>query len=544
MMLVRLFVAFVVIGITAQYWALSLIIVGCFALVYVLIKLVNPDAFPESPVKAMMRKFLGIAPKPESKSSRTGMATADLTRRRTPYRADENVFTAVDIETTGVDSDIDRIVEIGLVKFTADGTVLDEFATLVNNPGSSDRARQVHGVEDTDLVDAPYTGDVLGEVFAFMNGTVLVAHNFAFENGFLAAAAEHAGLALPDVLGVCTLATSRRQLDGRAYSLTVMYKTATGQFPEHKHTALGDARACRAVLLWLLDEAPEPLHLSDRPPALTSSYVDAAPCQINYRPVDSSKQTVADMLAAFPQSPYPRAGDPGEIEKYRVLLAETVENQHLTFDEAETLARQARRTRLTGSQLSMLYRQAWDTAFPKDKDIPWAELEPVRRREMYRLADALGLVSLASEIRQAIDACAEPAPSEESRYLRTLRIGIAGDDNDVVLLRKRAEEYGAKLAVNITKTVQWLATTTPDAVDAKHNSARKLAISMITPAEASARLEAAIQQATTEAEMRKYEAAVRAAERQTYLEEREAYWRPTWRAIELDHDPEGTLRYN
>lgn len=41
----------------------------------------------------------------------------------------------------------DRIVQVGLVKFTADGTIVDEFAALVNSPGFDADARAVHGAE-------------------------------------------------------------------------------------------------------------------------------------------------------------------------------------------------------------------------------------------------------------------------------------------------------------------------------------------------------------------------------------------------------------
>lgn len=95
---------------------------------------------------------------------------------------------------------------------------------------------------------------------------MLVAHNRDFEESFLIASARRAGIALPATLGLCTLRTSRRQLDGRAFSLVLMYKTATGGRAEHKHTALGDARCIREVILWLLNTSPSPLYLTEPPP--------------------------------------------------------------------------------------------------------------------------------------------------------------------------------------------------------------------------------------------------------------------------------------
>jgi DNA polymerase III epsilon subunit-like protein len=79
-----------------------------------------------------------------------------------------------------LDPSTDRIVKIGLVKFTSDGEVFDEFATLVNSPGSSREVREIHHIDDSDLLRAPALEQVLPEVFGFIAGTVLVAHNLEF----------------------------------------------------------------------------------------------------------------------------------------------------------------------------------------------------------------------------------------------------------------------------------------------------------------------------------------------------------------------------
>ena len=136
-----------------------------------------------------------------------------------------------------------------------------------------------------------------------------------------------------------------------------MYKTATGEFPTNQHTALGDARAIREILLWLLANSPARLHFMHAPPepVATTHTVD---CKISCRPVPLTNSSVADLLASFPQSNRTRAGDRVEVEKYLALLAECVEDGRLTFDEAQSLTLQARRTRFTGTQLREIHRQA------------------------------------------------------------------------------------------------------------------------------------------------------------------------------------------
>lgn len=461
-----------------------------------------------------------------------GIPCTRLTSSITPYPAARATFTVIDLETTGLNPETDRIVEIGLVKFSADGRTIDEFATLVNNPGSSREAIGVHRILDSDLVGAPRIEDVLHEAFSFISGTVLVAHNFAFEEGFLSAAAWRAGIPPPDVVGLCTLETCRRHLDGRAFDLPAMYKTATGEWAHGRHTALGDARAAKEVLLWLLREAPSPLHFTQAPrDAAPSPVLDT--CQISCRPVPLASASMAELLASFPQSTRTRRGDPRAIQAYRRLLDESVHDGRLTMREASDLTRLAMATGVTGTRLRQIHRQAWDAAFADEKDGPWATLTARRRREMYLLADALGLTDLASQVNSIIAACSEPEPPPEARYLRGLRVAIIGEDPEIVALRERAESYGAKLAVDVTKTVQWLATTTPEASDSRHSSARELGIPILDPEQASARLDEAIREAELKASERQRELDEFAAMHRQREIEADAYRRPVWRKSEL-----------
>jgi DNA polymerase-3 subunit epsilon len=461
-----------------------------------------------------------------------------LTRAVTVNNAADQIFTAIDLETTGLFSQADRIVEIGLVKFRGDGKILDEFATLVNNPGSSPEARSHHQIEDEDLIGAPTIDHVLPEVFAFMAGTVVIAHNLYFEEGFLTSAAQRNGISLPRLTGVCTLQAARRQLDGRAYSLISLYKNATGEWAENIHTALGDARALREVLLWMLRTAPQPLHLTVGAIPAPAPAKALQPCAISCRPMPMTRASVAALLKSFPQSSTPRRGDPAEIDRYHALLDECVEDGRLTFEEAAALSAQARRTRLTGTQLRSLHHDAWQSAFGQDAHGDWTTLDHVRRREMWLLADGLGLPDLTSKIGNIIEGCAEPTPPPHARYLRGVRVGILGRGPDLDPLRARAEDHGASIAVRITKTVVWVATTTPDATDAHHRAARDHGAPMLSPSAAQTRLDNAIRAA----ELRDFERQRAIDEWDAQRQSREDYWRPIWRPTELDYDPEPLYR--
>ena len=68
----------------------------------------------------------------------------------------EREYVALDLETTGLMAETDRIVEIGAVRFRADGEELGRFESLVNpERPMSPAAFAIHGLSDEILATAP-----------------------------------------------------------------------------------------------------------------------------------------------------------------------------------------------------------------------------------------------------------------------------------------------------------------------------------------------------------------------------------------------------
>jgi DNA polymerase III epsilon subunit-like protein len=100
----------------------------------------------------------------------------------------------VDIETTGVDVRIDRIVEIGILTVRG-GVVEDRWAQLVS-PGVPIplAAAQVHGVTPPMVEKSPSFGELVGEITRRLEGRLTVAHNgLRFDRPLLAAEMVRAG---------------------------------------------------------------------------------------------------------------------------------------------------------------------------------------------------------------------------------------------------------------------------------------------------------------------------------------------------------------
>ena len=94
-------------------------------------------------------------------------------------------FVAFDTETTGFSPENERVVEIGVVKFK-DGDILERKSWLVN-PGRKipPHARRVHGISDEMVANQPTFKEAYPNFEAFIEGSVLLAHNARFDISFI-----------------------------------------------------------------------------------------------------------------------------------------------------------------------------------------------------------------------------------------------------------------------------------------------------------------------------------------------------------------------
>jgi DNA polymerase-3 subunit alpha (Gram-positive type) len=96
----------------------------------------------------------------------------------------EKIFVAFDIETTGLSPNLDRIIELGAVKYQ-DGKVVETFNELIS-PGIPlpPESIEVHGITEDMLEGMPPVEEVLPHFLKFVGDGILVAHNAKFDTGF------------------------------------------------------------------------------------------------------------------------------------------------------------------------------------------------------------------------------------------------------------------------------------------------------------------------------------------------------------------------
>ena len=103
-------------------------------------------------------------------------------------------FVAFDLETTGLSSQTDTIIEIGAV-IMKDGKEVDRFQTFVDPHRTLDKKIvELTGITDEMLQGAPSIEEVLPKFLEFCGERVLVAHNADFDTGFVRAACNKLGL--------------------------------------------------------------------------------------------------------------------------------------------------------------------------------------------------------------------------------------------------------------------------------------------------------------------------------------------------------------
>ncbi|MDP2071747.1 PolC-type DNA polymerase III [Methylotenera sp.] len=153
-----------------------------------------------------------------------------------------NPVTILDLETTGLSPQYDRITEIGLIEVDSLGSI-SEWSTLVNSDVPiPDNIRMITGISNTMLAGAPTFTSLAANLISRLNGKIILAHNASFDLGFLRAEFQRAGLPFESE-ALCTVKLSRALYpQHRKHSLSALIDRYSLPI-QNRHRALGDARA-------------------------------------------------------------------------------------------------------------------------------------------------------------------------------------------------------------------------------------------------------------------------------------------------------------
>jgi DNA polymerase III subunit epsilon len=163
----------------------------------------------------------------------------------------------VDTETTGTDSRVDRVIEVGIV-IGVGGAVVERHSWLIN-PGMPIPAEStaIHHITDEMVADKPRFEEVAGEILNAFVSRLPAAYNATFDRGFIRAEMDRAGqrpmdpppALRSDVTWVDPLVFAREFYKGKGESRALgAVAERLGISLDNAHRATDDAEAALQVL--------------------------------------------------------------------------------------------------------------------------------------------------------------------------------------------------------------------------------------------------------------------------------------------------------
>jgi DNA polymerase III subunit epsilon len=152
------------------------------------------------------------------------------------------LYSIIDIETTGLSPNREKITEIAIYVFDGE-KVVDEFVTLLNPEIEIPyRITQLTGINNKMVQDAPKFYEVAKRIVEMTEDTTFVGHNVNFDYNFIRKEFREFGYDFQRKK-MCTCRLSRKLLPGRrSYSLGKLCQEL-GIENVHRHRAFGDAKA-------------------------------------------------------------------------------------------------------------------------------------------------------------------------------------------------------------------------------------------------------------------------------------------------------------
>lgn len=157
-------------------------------------------------------------------------------------------FCAIDFETATFDRN--SACEVGIC-VVQDSQVVETKTWLIKPPSFpyfSQRNIDVHGILPSDVKDAPTFDEIWYEIEEMMYGTLMIAHNAAFDAGVLRACLNHYGIFTPNINYLCSIQLAKKSWNYLPrYGLKHLAEYHNLNFNHHR--AGDDAEVCAKISL-------------------------------------------------------------------------------------------------------------------------------------------------------------------------------------------------------------------------------------------------------------------------------------------------------
>ncbi|MET3452223.1 DNA polymerase-3 subunit epsilon [Curtobacterium sp. 1544] len=418
-------------------------------------------------------------------------------------------FAVIDVETTGLSPQRDRILELAIVRLDESGAVIDEWVSRFDPEGPVG-ATHIHGITQADVAGQPRFADVAPTVMAALSGLAVVAHNAKFDLAFLRNELKAAGWSVPWIAAYCTLDASYAYLPNMDRRRLVDCCWAVGVRLEDAHSALGDARAAAGLLgaYVTVNGGPDPVLLealaaarsSDWPaspvrPPLTveqrtaSGSVRARPMRIT--PPKPSAPPLLRQLTALSLLEVIEEGAPVGTTAYVEMLFDALEDGDISDAEAEALQELVAEFELSASDVHAAH-EAFLLALAH-RAVDDGRISHDERRELKTIASLLGVAdTTVKQVLDRADAARHarlgaglgplPDPWPHGEPLRVGdRVAFTGcDETQRLRLEQRAEELGVRVISSVSRLTVMLITDGSFA-GGKHAKAQQLGTRHVHP---------------------------------------------------------------
>jgi DNA polymerase-3 subunit epsilon len=293
----------------------------------------------------------------------------------------------VDLETTGLSAEFDRVVEISVVRLDPDEAARVVLDSLVH-PGRRVTGTEIHGITDDDVKHAPTFEQLAPELLEAMDGAVLTSYNIYFDLRFLKEELGRLGHRL-EVPHLCAMYL--RPLLGIG-SRCALSRACEDHGIEHVggHSAAGDAVAATELMQHYLEVMSRmalgsfgELRQRGKQYKFLESF-DLPPPRYPSAPAPVTKRSRVPEPVAGPDERW-------RIREYQELVLLLLSDYAVSSQEAEAAKTLAARLGLTASQVRAVHARilgATLNQWAADDEID--DNERVYLSALYRALEALG----------------------------------------------------------------------------------------------------------------------------------------------------------
>ena len=169
----------------------------------------------------------------------------------------------LDTETTGLNFDNDRIIEIGIVELKQNILTQNIFHEYINpEKNISLSAQKIHGISNDFLIDKPKFNNIAQKFLDFIKNDTLIIHNAEFDVNFINKELQNCGMHEMKNPVIDTIKLAKKEFPGQTVNLdSLCRKLGVTNTRENYHGALLDATLLSKVYLKLTTGKQENLNL-------------------------------------------------------------------------------------------------------------------------------------------------------------------------------------------------------------------------------------------------------------------------------------------